>query len=135
MPGSCEPTEAWTREQLEAARQRDADVPCGSCRACCTNDRVFLGPQDDPRAFRWHLEQGYPVLDRQPNGDCIYLTPQGCGIHGHAPQICRRMDCRVLVLLTPAEMQERRGRENPQMVHIYAAGRERLHTLPSPPQP
>lgn len=127
------PLTRWTREQLEAARQQEADVPCGTCRACCSHDRVFLGPRDDPRAYRWHLEDGYPVLDRLPNGDCVYLTATGCGIHGRAPQICRRMDCRILVLLTPPEEQQRRAGENPQLERIYAAGRERLHTqAPSP---
>lgn len=133
MPGSCAPTEPWSRAQLEAARQRDATVPCGACRACCKHDRVFLGPRDDPRAYRWHLEDGYPVLDRQPGGECVYLTPQGCGIHERAPEICRRMDCRVLVLLTPPDVQARRSQENPQMAAVYAAGRERLPTLPPPP--
>lgn len=127
------PLTRWTREQLEAATKLVADVPCGECSACCRRDRIFLGPGDDPRAYRWHVEDGYAVLDQQPNGDCIYLTKRGCGIHGAAPSICRRMDCRILVLMTPAETQARRSVENPQMACVYAAGLERLHTLPSPP--
>jgi uncharacterized protein len=126
------PLKRWTREQLEQARDRPAQVPCGTCRACCTHDRIFLGPLDDPRAFRWHLEGGYPVIDRQPDGRCVYLGDGGCTIHDRAPQICRRMDCRILVLLTPLEDQARRVAENPQMARVYEAGRERLHTLPAP---
>ena len=126
------PLTLWTRERLEAARQQAADVPCGTCRACCRHDRIFLGPRDDPRAYRWHLEGGYPVLDRLPNGDCVYLTEQGCGMHGRAPEICRRMDCRILVLLTSPEDQDRRSTENPHIAQVYAAGRDRLHTLPAP---
>lgn len=129
------PLSRWTREQLEDARRRNASVPCGSCRACCRHDRVILGPRDDPRAFHWHLEGGYPVLDRLPNGDCFYLDGQGCSIHGRAPEICRRMDCRVLVLLTSPEEQARRVAENPHMLEVYAAGQDRLASLPPLDEP
>ena len=90
---------------------------------------MLLGPKDDPGAYRWHEEDGYAVLDRKDNGECFYLTPTGCGIHDKAPQICRRMDCRVLYLLTPADLRQRRVDENPHMALVYGAGRERLGTL------
>ena len=118
-----------TLAQLESRRQQASEVPCGDCRACCSHDRIFLGPKDDPRAFQWHLENGYAVLDRKVNGECVYLTPAGCGIHGKAPDICRRMDCRVLYLLTPAEVRQRRISENPHMTLVYQAGAYRRHTL------
>ena len=118
-----------TQARLESRRQLPDDGPCGVCRACCSHDRVLLGPKDDPKAYRWHLEGGYAVLDRKVNGECIYLTTAGCGIHGKAPDICRRMDCRVLVLLTPADVQLRRAVENPHMALVYEAGRVRVETL------
>lgn len=118
-----------TEAQLEARRQLPSDVPCGECRACCSHDRVLLGPRDDPGAFLWHQEGGYAVLDRKANGECIYLTPAGCGIHGRAPEICRRMDCRVLYLLTPADVRKRRATENPHMALVYASGHARADTL------
>lgn len=34
------------------------------------------------------------VLDRKPNGDCIYLTENGCSIWEKAPATCRKFDCR-----------------------------------------
>ncbi|MCW5661956.1 MAG: YkgJ family cysteine cluster protein [Burkholderiaceae bacterium] len=123
----------WTREQLQAASRNPASVPCGSCTACCRHDRVFLGPRDDPHAYRWHLDNGYPVLDRTPDGACVYLGEAGCSIHDSAPEICRRMDCRILVLLAEPEVQARRCAENPQMAKVYAAGRQRLQTLGPPP--
>ncbi len=108
-------------------------MPCGGCTACCVNDVVVLGPQDAPDAFQWHFEsfrgQRVAALDRKANGECVYLTPTGCGIHGRAPVICTRMDCRVLLLLTPDDVQRRRVAENPQMERVYVAGRERLATL------
>lgn len=94
---------------------------------------MILGPQDNPDAFRWHFEvlrgQKVAALDRKANGECVYLTPAGCGIHGNAPDICGRMDCRVLYLLTPADLRQRRTVENPNMAIVYEAGRERLKSL------
>ena len=103
-------------------------IKCGGCTACCKHDRVLLSPQDDPGTYHWHLEAGTPVLDRKDDGSCVYLGPTGCGIHGQAPTICRRFDCRVLVQITPLAQRARRVRQNQQMAHIYAAGAERLRT-------
>lgn len=114
---------------LQVLKRQVADVPCGDCRACCRHDRVMLGREDDPRSYRWHLEGGHAVLDRNADGTCVYLGERGCTIHHRAPAICRRFDCRVLVLLTPAEVQRRREAENPQMGAVYDAGRARLPSL------
>ena len=35
-------------------------------------------------------------LRRMPNGDCVYLGERGCTIHGRAPHVCQRFDCREL---------------------------------------
>ena len=99
------------------------NVPCNGCTACCKQDRVVLGPLDDPKAYAWHEEEGYAVLDRKAGGECIYLAADGCSIHGRAPQICQRFDCRELLTNTPQEMQRKREQENPQMRLIYAAAR------------
>ncbi|MDP3139798.1 MAG: YkgJ family cysteine cluster protein [Burkholderiaceae bacterium] len=100
-------------------------VHCNGCTACCKHDRVFLGPKDDPKAYRWHVEGAYAVLDRKADGSCVYLTDAGCGIYGKAPDICQRMDCRELVQMTPPDRQAIRIQQNPQMALVYAAGRER----------
>lgn len=118
-----------TPAQLEAKRQQPSTVDCGPCTACCKHDHVILGPKDDPAAFKWHEENGYVVLDRKDNGDCVYLEPAGCGIHGAAPDICKRFDCRVLYSITPSEKRALRAHQNPQMIHIYRAGAQRLATL------
>jgi len=118
-----------TPEQLEAKRQQHSDVRCGSCTACCKSDRVMLGPEDDLSAYRWHMEGPLVVLDRKNNGECVYLTPKGCGIHGKAPDICKRFDCRVLFLITPKVQRRIRIEQNPSMREVYAAGRSRLNTL------
>lgn len=118
-----------TPERLEQLKKEPSTVPCNGCTACCIHDHVILGPKDNPKDFQFHVEDGYAVLDRKPDGSCIYLTPTGCGIHGRAPDICRRMDCRVLVLLTPAAKREIRIQQNPQMKLVYEAGISRMHTL------
>lgn len=111
-------------------------INCNGCTSCCKRDMVILGPTDNRAAFKWHNEWRngirFDVLDRKNNGDCVYLEQAGCGIHGHAPAICRRMDCRELYRGTTPEQRERRVRQNPQMIHIYTAGAERMHTLVLP---
>ena len=102
------------------------NVPCNGCTACCKHDRVFLGPKDDPFAFKWHEDNGYAVLDTKDNGECVYLADDGCSIHGHAPAICKRMDCRELFKATTPEFRSIRIIENPQMKLVYEAGMERL---------
>ena len=119
----------FTTAELQALKKQPARVPCGNCSACCRHDRVMLGPEDDPMAYRWHAEGGYAVLDRKANGECTYLNDGTCSIHERAPSICRRFDCRVLVLITPPETMRQRAQENPQMAEVYSAGRARAETL------
>jgi hypothetical protein len=131
----------YSREEwgeLMAIRERESRVACNGCTACCKHDRVYLDPRkDDLATLKWHTEfvGGLPgaadpipvaVLDRKDDGSCVYLTDTGCSIHGSAPSICKRMDCRVLLLLTQPSIREHRERINPQMIHVYKAGRERL---------
>lgn len=101
-------------------------VNCDGCTACCKRDRVALGPTDDPRAYRWHVEDNYAVLDRKPNGECVYLAESGCSIHGAAPLICRRFDCSELVAMTPTHVRVIRIEQNPTMAAVYAAGIQRM---------
>lgn len=108
-----------------------SDVNCNGCTACCKRDKIVLGINDDRSFYRHHKEwvnyKEYDVLDRKPNGDCTYLTDSGCSIHGEAPGICQRMDCRELYLNTSPETIEKRVRQNKQMIHIYLAGAQRIH--------
>lgn len=121
-----------THDQLEALRKQPAKVPCNGCTACCKHDAVVLRPAERMK-YKHHIEQvagkNYAVLDRKDNGDCTYLMEDGCSIHDDAPDICKRMDCRVLYLITPAEIRGRRVKENPQMAIIYQEAEKRLDTL------
>lgn len=117
------------RAQLEALKQLPATVACGDCRACCKQDRIVLGPRDNLLALSWHFEGRDHVLDRKPNGECVYLRSSGCSIHASAPDICKRFDCRVLFATTPKARRRIRIEENPTMREVYDAGKRRLDTL------
>ena len=117
-----------TRAELIALKAEPRDVPCGSCRACCKQDRIVLTEAESAR-FAWHQEGQDRVLDRKENGECIYLTARGCSVHDAPPDICQRFDCRILFLLTDKTRRRQRIEENPTMREVYAAGKRRLNTL------
>jgi len=64
---------------------------------CCRGDAVRLLPGDDAATY---ITEPHPhirdalMLAHKANGDCIYLTEAGCGIHERSPIMCREMDCR-----------------------------------------
>ncbi len=76
-----------------------ADVPCGSCTACCRGpDRELrLGPEDDPNDWDTYEQRGGYYLARKENGDCLYLGDEGCTIYEKRPVVCREFDCRYYV--------------------------------------
>ena len=117
-----------TRDELIARKEQVADVPCGTCHACCERDRIVLR-DDEYERFAWHWEGLQRVLDRKANGQCVYLTARGCAVHDNAPDICRRFDCRVLFLITPKSVRRQRIEQNPTMRGVYEAGKRRLQTL------
>ena len=118
-------------------------VPCGRCQACCKNEAVVLQPakgdvvesylhwvMDGPIVEVTAMSLGIdaktlPVLQRQPNGDCIYLGPKGCTIHDRAPVMCRIFDCRVYYLKVKQSGQPIKKVHQP----IVEAGRKRVDTL------
>jgi len=103
---------------------------CGTCTACCKRDLIRLQGEDDLSAFKWHLEKEgadwVPTLDRKDNGECIYLTDDGCSIHGSQPGICKRFDCRELFKSTTPKFRAFRIAQNPTMSDVYTAGEARL---------
>lgn len=77
-----------------------ADVPCGSCKLCCTGRSavmVMSDHGDDVASYDTTTFPGMgdiPFLKFKPNGDCMYLGVEGCTIHDRAPFMCRIFDCR-----------------------------------------
>jgi Fe-S-cluster containining protein len=95
-------------EQMRAAlrHEADADVPCGSCCACCsTSHFVHVGP--DEREALAHIPRellfpapgmpaGHVVLGHDQRGRCPLLDDGGrCTVYEHRPLTCRTYDCRV----------------------------------------
>lgn len=110
-----------------------AKVNCGSCRHCCKNELVFMTEHDDQALYAGvlvsvvHPMTGKRVnaLPHKPNGDCIYLGPLGCTIHGKHPYICRIYDCATAYSIVPRAERRRRmkaGVNDPEREKI---GREK----------
>jgi hypothetical protein len=97
---------AWMTDILGALRgERDAEVPCHTCTACCTSSQfVHIGPDETdtlrhiPGALLFpapRLPRGHLVLGYDERGHCPMLVHGACSIYEHRPQTCRTYDCRI----------------------------------------
>ena len=97
---------AWVGELQAAIRgERDADVPCDGCTACCTSAQfVHIAPDEIdtlahvPRQLLFpapRLPAGHVVLGYDEQGRCPMLVDGSCSIYDHRPRTCRTYDCRV----------------------------------------
>jgi hypothetical protein len=96
----------WLDEMQAALRgERDADVPCDGCTACCTSAQfVHIGPAETatlshiPRELLFPAPlhpRGHLVLGYDEHGHCPMLVDNRCSIYEHRPIACRTYDCRV----------------------------------------
>jgi Fe-S-cluster containining protein len=96
----------WLDGMRAALRgERDSDVPCDGCTACCTSSQfVPIGPDEAdtlahiPRQLLFpapRLPAGHVILGYDERGRCPMLTDGGCSIYEHRPRTCRTYDCRV----------------------------------------
>jgi uncharacterized protein len=97
---------AWL-EQALASFQGEAgtDVPCGTCRGCCTSSYfIHVRPGDwktigvVPRKLLSPAPgspPGHKIVGFSANGSCALLVDGDCSIYGNRPQTCRDYDCRV----------------------------------------
>lgn len=86
----------WT----DTVTQR-TDVPCGKCTLCCRTLIVPLADEEyEKYNWAWITKRDGTrlgrALMRKPDGSCVYLGENGCTIHGKAPHVCQRFDCREL---------------------------------------
>jgi uncharacterized protein len=97
---------AWLAGMRAAVRgERDADVPCNGCTACCTAAQfVHIGPDETatlariPRKLLFPaplMPGGHVVLPHDARGHCPMLVDARCSIYEDRPQTCRTYDCRV----------------------------------------
>jgi Fe-S-cluster containining protein len=96
----------WLADMRAALRgQRDSDVPCDGCTACCRSSQfVHIGPDEVdtlahiPAALLFPapgLAEGNVVLGHDENGHCPMLIDDKCSIYEHRPWTCRTYDCRI----------------------------------------
>ena len=93
------------RTRYVLATDGTADVPCGSCTACCTASYfVHVGPQETqtlahiPEDLLFTapgLPEGTVLLGYDKRGHCPLLIDERCSIYGQHPVTCRSYDCRV----------------------------------------
>ena len=97
---------SWMIEVQGAIRgERDADVPCDGCTACCTSSQfVHIEPDETDTLSRIPKEllfpapllpRGHVVMGYDERGHCPMLIDNRCSIYEHRPRTCRAYDCRV----------------------------------------
>jgi Fe-S-cluster containining protein len=95
----------WLRDMQSSIRgERDADVPCDGCTACCESSQfVHIGPDETETLSAIPSELLFPaprmpghlLLGYDERGCCPMLDDDGCSIYDHRPRTCRTYDCRV----------------------------------------
>jgi Fe-S-cluster containining protein len=96
----------WVADVRAAIRsERDAEVPCNGCTACCTAGQfVHIGPDETatlariPRKLLFSaplMPSGHVVLPHDARGHCPMLVDGRCSIYEDRPRTCRTYDCRV----------------------------------------
>ena len=96
----------WLTGMQRALRgERDAEVACGSCTACCTSSQfIHVGPDETDTLARIPVElqfpapglpKGHVVLGYDERGHCPMFIDGACSIYDHRPRTCRTYDCRV----------------------------------------
>lgn len=91
--------------QAALRNERDSDVPCGACTACCTSSQfVHIAPDETetlshiPAELLFpapHMPRGHVLLGYDERGHCPMLVDDACTIYEHRPRTCRTYDCRV----------------------------------------
>jgi uncharacterized protein len=97
---------AWLADAKAALRgERDADVPCGGCTACCTASQfIHIGPDEADALAHIPAEllfpaplmpDGHVLMGHDERGHCPMLRDGRCTIYAHRPRTCRTYDCRI----------------------------------------
>lgn len=81
------------------------DLDCGTCKACCfgldgptvrfDERRIFKCHETEKNVFRLNTNKEW---ERDGLYACVYLTEEGCSIYEYRPAVCRKFDCRSLII-------------------------------------
>jgi Fe-S-cluster containining protein len=96
----------WLADTRAAIRgERDADVPCGDCTACCTASQfIHVGPDERetlaviPRGLLFAapgFPAGHVLMGYDDEGRCPMFVDGRCSIYENRPRTCRTYDCRI----------------------------------------
>lgn len=110
----------WAARTVAVIREGgEADVPCGTCTACCRASQfVHVGPDEAralariPKALLFPapgLPPGHVLMGYDAEGRCPMLGEAGCTIYVDRPRTCRMYDCRVFAAtgVTPTHPAQR----------------------------
>jgi Fe-S-cluster containining protein len=91
--------------RIRSAETQGADVPCGSCQACCTSSYfIHITPEETQTLTQIPQELLFPapgmpkgnmVLGYDEKGHCPMFRNEQCSIYEHRPRTCRSYDCRI----------------------------------------
>lgn len=94
--------------RLAISGARNADVPCGTCTACCTSSQfIHIAPDETatlrriPKALLFpapRLPAGHVVMGFTERGHCPMFIDSACSIYDDRPQTCRTYDCRIFTV-------------------------------------
>jgi len=101
---------AWLTGMRAALRgERNSDVPCDGCTACCTSSQfVHVEPTDTaalaviPPELLFPapgLADGHWVMGFDQDGCCPMFVDGRCSIYEMRPRTCRVYDCRLFAAL------------------------------------
>ena len=101
---------AWLDGMQSAMRgERDSDVPCDGCTACCTSSQfIHVAPEDVEALAVIPPELLFPAPGQPPghfvmgydqDGCCPMFHDGGCSIYDVRPRTCRVYDCRLFAAL------------------------------------
>ncbi len=100
------PFAAWLRDmRLALTEKQPADVPCGTCNACCRTSHFVHVRAEERRTLRLiprellfpapGLPPGTMVMGYDETGCCPMLVCSRCTIYDRRPIACRTYDCRI----------------------------------------
>jgi Fe-S-cluster containining protein len=103
---SAGPFSAWLRATRRALKDgTGADVPCGTCTACCSSSYfIHIRPDETETLARIGADAvvqasgmpaGHKLMGYDAEGLCPQMNHGLCAVYAYRPRTCRAYDCRV----------------------------------------